>query len=120
MQGSDIDKAINWLSMASNNNLMRLAEKAERFLVQAATHLSDSPEAEHIPQRSLLHMLDSRYAAIERMQQTAREWSDKCDDEQRCREGHRVQMSDRVKHALYRLRYLEPEYPDAHVAPLPE
>ncbi len=71
MQGLDIDKAIHWLSVATNNNLMRLAAKAERFLVQAAMPLSGSKEAVHIPHSLLLKMLDSRQAAINKMEATA-------------------------------------------------
>ncbi|CAL8465135.1 g4670 [Coccomyxa elongata] len=59
----NVDRAVHWLSVAGNN-LVRLTAKAERFLVQADAHLSRSTEAVHIPQSSLLRMLDSRHAAI--------------------------------------------------------
>ena len=112
MQGFNIDKAINWLIMADKNNLELLAEKAERFLVQAAAQLCDNPAADHIPHRSLLYMLDSRYAAIERMQKTARGCASECETARR-RENNKVQLSDDMKDALNRLQDLEPQYPDA-------
>ncbi|BDA50733.1 hypothetical protein COCOBI_16-4110 [Coccomyxa sp. Obi] len=76
--GADIDKAVHWLSEAGKNNLIHLAAKAERFLVQAGARLSDSPEAVHIPPSSLLRMLDSRHAAIVGLLETAKKCADTC------------------------------------------
>ncbi|BDA50734.1 hypothetical protein COCOBI_16-4120 [Coccomyxa sp. Obi] len=59
--GGDVNEAVHWLIMACCNNMMRLAARAERFLLQADARLSDSPEAVHIPPSLLLHMLDSHH-----------------------------------------------------------
>lgn len=114
MQGCDVDKAIPWLSVAGNNKLMRLAAKAERFLVQAGTHLSGKPEAEHIPQSSLLHMLDSRQDAISGMQQTAQGCVHVFHCTRiRCSDNHKVVFPEAVQDVFGELRGLEPDYPNA-------
>lgn len=112
MQGLDVDRAVQWLSLAGNNNLVRLAAKAERFLVQAGAHLSGRPEAAHIPQSSLLRMLDSRYAAIEGMQQIARGCAHQCycAKAPRCSANHKAVMPDAVRVVAVELRALAPTY----------
>lgn len=112
MQGADIDRAGHWLSVAGSNNLIRLAAKAERFLVQAAARLSGSPEADNIPTSSLLKMLDSRHAAIVGMQEIARTNAALCQGaNMKCSTyGHPVNVPNSVKDALTRLRALAPNY----------
>ena len=114
MQGDNIDTAVHWLSVASNNKLMLLAAKAERFLLQAAERLSNRSEAEHISQCSLLHMLDSHQAAIKRMQQAAGVCANKCDyaEAPQCPFNHRAAMPDAVTDAIIEIRLLKPSYPN--------
>ena len=103
MQGHDIDKAIHWLSAATNNNLMRLAAKVERFLVQTNPPLSGSKEAVHIPHSSLLKMLDGRQAAINSMQATA----------SRCVIRYQMRASESARYAWVSEMFhsIQPEYP---------
>ncbi len=109
MQGTDIRKAVHWLNVAGKNNLMHLAAKAERFLIQAATRLSGSPEAVHIQPSTLLRMLDSRHAAIMRMQATAKGLADQFKTVDACITNN--QLAKGFGECLKRLYALEPAYP---------
>ncbi|CAL8465132.1 g4667 [Coccomyxa elongata] len=116
--GANVDTAVHWLNVASNNNLTRLAAKAERFLVQAAAHLSGSHEAEHIPPSLLLHMLDTRHAAITSLLEVGRACGLVCQDANMvCSYGnaHRVAFRYDVRNALAALRALEPRYPSVEL-----
>ncbi|BDA50735.1 hypothetical protein COCOBI_16-4130 [Coccomyxa sp. Obi] len=116
--GANADRAVHWPSVAGKNNLVRLAAKAERFLMQAAGRLSDSPEALHLPPSLLLKMLDSRHAGIVGMQETARTSAvtcqrahELCRSDPRYRHDFAAQVPKAVEDALARLRALEPKYP---------
>lgn len=98
MQGTDIRKAVHWLNVAGKNNLMHLAAKAERFLIQAATRLSGSPEAVHIQPSTLL-----------RMQATAKGLADQFKTVDACITNN--QLAKGFGECLKRLYALEPAYP---------
>ncbi|BDA50736.1 hypothetical protein COCOBI_16-4140 [Coccomyxa sp. Obi] len=113
--GPNQERAVHWLIVACNNNLMRLAAKAERFLMQADARLSESPEAEHIPPPSLLRMLDSHRAAIEGMQLTATRCGNRLTGDLCCAIHHPVALTPRQQNALAILQALQPNYPSCSV-----
>lgn len=118
LQDGDVDKAMRWLSVACKNNLVRVAAKAERFLVQADADLSGRQDAEQIPHSSMLRMLDSRRTAIMGMWRTAKSCATivrntnlQCGSYPQ----HPVAMPRNVEEALAKLVAIEPDYPNVEL-----